>query len=68
MMLDEQGVAVRLGHHCAMPLHAKLGVPASLRASFYLYNTLDEIDRFGEALDAALRMLKPKGAKRPANA
>jgi len=66
MMLDEQGVAVRLGHHCAMPLHAKLGVSASLRASFYLYNTLDEIDRFAEALQSALRMLKPKGAKRPA--
>merc|ERR1712014_499738 len=44
--LDRHGVAVRAGHHCAMPLHSALGISASLRASFYLYNTIDEIDRF----------------------
>ena len=57
-LLDSEGVAVRAGHHCAMPLHHRMGVPASLRASFYLYNTLDEIDRFAEALESALRLLR----------
>lgn len=42
--LDSQGVAVRAGHHCAQPLGAWLGVSASVRASFYLYNTLAEVD------------------------
>jgi cysteine desulfurase / selenocysteine lyase len=57
-LLDSEGIAVRAGHHCALPLHQRLGVPASLRASFYLYNTLDEIDRFAEALASCLRMLR----------
>ncbi|MET8144263.1 cysteine desulfurase [Sphaerisporangium sp. NPDC005288] len=44
-ILDDQfGVAVRVGHHCARPLHLRFGIPASTRASFYLYNTTDEID------------------------
>ena len=38
-LLDRDGIAVRAGHHCAMPLHDRLGIPASTRASFYLYNT-----------------------------
>jgi cysteine desulfurase / selenocysteine lyase len=58
LMLDDQGIAVRLGHHCALPLHRRLGIPASLRASFYLYNTPEEIDRFAEALESSLRMLR----------
>jgi len=49
-MLDQRGVAVRMGHHCNQPLHDKLGVPATLRASFYFYNTEDEVDRFIEIL------------------
>jgi len=49
-ILDTYGVAVRAGHHCAMPLHDKLGVTATTRASFYLYNTFEEIDRLVEAL------------------
>jgi len=44
-VLDSQGIAVRAGHHCAMPLHQKLGISASTRASFYLYNTKSEIDQ-----------------------
>ena len=44
--LDEAGIAVRVGHHCAQPLHKKLGVTASTRASTYLYTTDDEVDRF----------------------
>ena len=43
-ILDLQGVAIRAGHHCAMPLHDILHIPASSRASFYLYNTKEEID------------------------
>jgi len=44
--LDDAGIAVRVGHHCAQPLHRRLGVTASTRASTYLYTTTDEVDRF----------------------
>ncbi len=50
-ILDRYGIAVRAGHHCAMPLHLRLGATATTRASFYLYNTLEEVD----ALAAAIR-------------
>ena len=43
-VLDDSGVAVRVGHHCAWPLHRAFGVQSSIRASFYLYNTLEEVD------------------------
>jgi len=49
-ILDSDGVAVRAGHHCCMPLMGVLGVPATARASFYLYNTEKEVDHFVEAL------------------
>ncbi|HSR48533.1 MAG TPA: cysteine desulfurase [Anaerolineales bacterium] len=49
-VLDRRGVAIRAGHHCAMPLHTKLGLPASARASFYLYNTAKDIDSLVQAL------------------
>ncbi|HVE75185.1 MAG TPA: cysteine desulfurase [Actinomycetota bacterium] len=48
--LDSKGVAIRVGHHCARPLMRKLGVPATGRASFYLYNTTDDVDRMIDAL------------------
>lgn len=48
--LDQEGIAVRAGHHCAQPLHRRLGLAATARASFYLYNTKEEVDRFVEAL------------------
>lgn len=48
--LDSLGVAVRAGHHCAQPLMKALGVNATTRASFYIYNTMDEVDRLCEAL------------------
>lgn len=48
--LDQYGIAVRAGHHCAQPLHRKLGVPATVRASFYVYTTREDVDRFIEAL------------------
>ena len=44
-VLDSEGVAVRAGHHCAMPLHEKLNLPATTRASFYLYSTHQEVER-----------------------
>jgi cysteine desulfurase/selenocysteine lyase len=49
-VLDEYGIAVRAGHHCAMPLHEKFNITATTRASFYLYNTLQEVDRLIEGL------------------
>ncbi|MGB3258349.1 MAG: SufS family cysteine desulfurase [Ornithinimicrobium sp.] len=50
-ILDDRGIAVRTGHHCAWPLHRRLGVTASTRASFGIYTTTDEIDAFVAALD-----------------
>lgn len=44
-ILDGDGIAVRAGHHCAMPLHDKLGIPASARASYYLYNSITDVDK-----------------------
>jgi len=49
-ILDTEGIAIRAGHHCAMPLHDKYNIPASARASFYLYNTKDEVDRLANAI------------------
>jgi cysteine desulfurase/selenocysteine lyase len=43
-VLDDSGIAVRVGHHCAWPLHRAFGVQSSIRASFHVYNTLDEVD------------------------
>ncbi|HEY80267.1 MAG TPA: cysteine desulfurase [Caldilineae bacterium] len=52
-VLDMHGVAVRAGHHCAQPVHDRFGVPATARASFYIYNTLEEVDTLAEALERA---------------
>jgi cysteine desulfurase/selenocysteine lyase len=49
-LLDGNGIAIRAGHHCTMPLHDRLGIDASNRASFYFYNTLDDVEQLGEAL------------------
>jgi len=49
-IVDAEGVAVRAGHHCAMPLHEKFNIPATARASFYLYNTTADIDKLVESL------------------
>jgi cysteine desulfurase/selenocysteine lyase len=51
--LDDAGIAVRTGHHCAWPLTRKMGVPATTRASFYLYNTLEDIDQLCTSILAA---------------
>ena len=50
-VLDSEGVAIRAGHHCCMPLMSVLKVPATARASFYLYNTEEEVDAFVKAID-----------------
>ena len=52
-LLDERGVAVRAGHHCAQPLMKVLGATATTRASFYIYNTMDDIDRLIEGIEHA---------------
>ena len=49
-ILNHEGIAVRAGHHCAMPLHQRYEIAASARASFYLYNTFAEVDKLIEAL------------------
>jgi cysteine desulfurase / selenocysteine lyase len=57
-ILDEDGIAIRSGHHCAMPLHQKLGIESSARISFYLYNMKEEIDNFIEALGKISKVLR----------
>jgi cysteine desulfurase/selenocysteine lyase len=52
-ILDEGGVSVRAGHHCAKPLLGRLGVTATARASFYVYNTEEDIDALVEGLRRA---------------
>ena len=56
-ILDHHGIAIRAGHHCAMPLHQSYNVVASARASFYLYNTFEEIDKLVEGLYAVKETL-----------
>lgn len=57
-VLDKEGIAIRSGFHCAMPLHQKLKIPATCRASFYIYNTKEEIDKLVEGLDKAIKLFK----------
>jgi cysteine desulfurase/selenocysteine lyase len=54
-VLDSEGVAVRAGHHCTMPLHRRLGLQATTRASFSVYSTTDEVDALAAGLDKARR-------------
>lgn len=49
-ILDSDGIAVRAGHHCAMPLHDKLNIPASTRASYYLYNSIEDVDKLIDSI------------------
>ena len=57
MLLDQQGVAVRTGHHCAQPLMELYGIPGTVRASFSIYNTKEDVDRLFEALEKVKAML-----------
>ncbi|HSG17516.1 MAG TPA: cysteine desulfurase [Anaerolineae bacterium] len=57
-LLDQDGVAIRAGHHCAMPLHHKLRIPASARASFYVYTTTEDIDRLVKSLSRVRKVFR----------
>ena len=50
-ILDSEGIAIRAGHHCAQPIHDHFGIAATARASFYFYNTFEEVDRLAAALE-----------------
>jgi cysteine desulfurase/selenocysteine lyase len=56
-LLDQQGIAIRTGHHCAMPLMDFYGVPGTARASFAFYNTLEEVGQLFNALRKIQRLL-----------
>ena len=60
MLLDEQGIAVRTGHHCAQPLMARFDVPGTVRASFSMYNTFDDVERLLDALQRAQALFAPR--------
>lgn len=57
-ILDEDGICVRAGHHCAQPLHDRFCIPASARASFYIYNDRDDVDALVTALHRVMRLLR----------
>jgi cysteine desulfurase / selenocysteine lyase len=57
VLLDNQGIAVRTGHHCTQPLMKRFGIPGTVRASFAMYNTKEEIDRLITGLQKAIKML-----------
>jgi cysteine desulfurase/selenocysteine lyase len=57
-LLDREGVAIRAGHHCAQPLHIRLGLNATARASFYIYTERREVDALIEAIYKAKATLK----------
>jgi cysteine desulfurase / selenocysteine lyase len=59
-VFDRSGIAIRAGHHCAMPLHKRYNVGATARASFYFYNTLAEVEQLAPALDSAKRVFQRK--------
>jgi cysteine desulfurase / selenocysteine lyase len=67
-LLDQQGVAVRAGHHCTWPLHDRLGIAASTRASFYLYNTPAEVDLLTDVVRQIRDRFRPRGRTRRARA
>jgi cysteine desulfurase/selenocysteine lyase len=57
-LLDQLGIAVRTGHHCTQPIMDRYGIPGTVRASFAVYNTLDEVDRLFAALQRIMPMLQ----------
>lgn len=57
ILLDTQGIAVRTGHHCAQPLMHRFGIPGTVRASFAVYNTMEELDRLIAGLQRAIKLL-----------
>jgi cysteine desulfurase/selenocysteine lyase len=63
-VLDSYGVAIRAGHHCAQPLMRRLDIAATARASFYIYNMIDELDTLVEGIEAAARLFRAPAATR----
>ena len=61
-ILDQAGVAIRAGHHCAMPVMDRFKIPATARASFAFYNTKEEIDRLKDAIHSVLEVFKINGS------
>jgi cysteine desulfurase/selenocysteine lyase len=57
VLLDNQGIAVRTGHHCTEPLMNRFGIPGTVRASFAMYNTKEEVDRLVEGIKKSIKML-----------
>ena len=57
-ILDSEGIAVRAGHHCAMPLHERFHLDATTRASFYIYNTLEEVDKLVDGLEKVKKVFR----------
>jgi cysteine desulfurase/selenocysteine lyase len=57
-ILDEAGIAVRSGHHCAQPLMRRLGMENTARASFYIYNSEDDVDALVDALKTVRKLFK----------
>ena len=55
-LLDQLGIAVRTGHHCAQPLMERFGIPGTVRASFALYNTKEEIDKLVAGIQRVVKM------------
>jgi cysteine desulfurase/selenocysteine lyase len=60
MLLDEQGIAVRTGHHCAQPLMARFDVPGTVRAALSMYNTMDDVERLIDGLRRAQALFAPR--------
>jgi cysteine desulfurase/selenocysteine lyase len=56
-LLDRYGVAIRAGHHCAQPIMEKLGLSATVRASFYLYNDFEDVNHLTEAITSSLEFM-----------
>ena len=59
-IMDEEGIALRAGHHCVMPLHKKLNIPASIRISFHIYNSKADINKFIRVLDKVNKIFNKK--------
>ena len=57
-VLDRHGVAIRAGHHCAQPLMTRLDTVATARASFYVYNTVEELETLAEGIEATKRLFR----------
>ncbi|HUM68835.1 MAG TPA: aminotransferase class V-fold PLP-dependent enzyme, partial [Chloroflexota bacterium] len=57
-IVDKDGIAIRAGHHCAMPLHHKLGINASARASFYIHTTTEEVDKLVASLHRVKKVFR----------